>query len=85
MLAKYILSNFHPYFHVSDVGCIGLCPSVRTVKNPTAMRETQVQSVGWEGPLEKEMVTHTSILPPENPRDRGIWWATVHGIAKRQI
>ena len=24
--------------------------------------ETQVQSLGWEGPLEKEMATHSSIL-----------------------
>ena len=26
------------------------------------MQETQVQSLGWEDPLEKEMATHTSIL-----------------------
>ena len=25
-------------------------------------KETQVQSVGWEDPLEKEMATHSSIL-----------------------
>ena len=34
----------------------------QTVKNLTAMQETQVQSLGWEGPLEKEMATHSSIL-----------------------
>ena len=27
-----------------------------------AMQETQVQSLGWEDPLEKEMATHSSIL-----------------------
>ena len=27
-----------------------------------AMRETRVRSLGWEGPLEKEMATHSSIL-----------------------
>ena len=32
------------------------------VKNPPAMQETQVWSQGWEDPLEKEMVTHSSIL-----------------------
>ena len=32
------------------------------VKNLPAMRETQVQSLGWEDPLEKEMATHSSIL-----------------------
>ena len=30
--------------------------------NPPAMQETQVQSLGWEDPLEKGMATHSSIL-----------------------
>ena len=34
----------------------------QTVKNLPAMRETQARSLGWEGPLEKEMATHSSIL-----------------------
>ena len=34
----------------------------QTVKNPPAKQESQVQSLGQEDPLEKEMVTHTSIL-----------------------
>ena len=36
---------------------------VQLVKNPPAMRETWVQSLGWEDPLEKEKATHSSILP----------------------
>ena len=32
------------------------------VKHLPAMQETQVQSLGWEGPLEKGMATHASIL-----------------------
>ena len=32
------------------------------LKNPPAMRETWVQSLGWEDPLEKEMATHSSIF-----------------------
>ena len=32
------------------------------VKNPPAMQEAQVQSLGREDPLEKEMATHSSIL-----------------------
>ena len=32
------------------------------VKNPPAMQETWVQSVGWEDPLEKRTATHSSIL-----------------------
>ena len=32
------------------------------VKNLPAVQETRVRSLGWKGPLEKEMVTHSSIL-----------------------
>ena len=32
------------------------------IKNPPAMQETWVQPLGWEDPLEKGMVTHSSIL-----------------------
>ena len=32
------------------------------VKNPPAMWETWVQSLGWEAPLEKGKATHSSIL-----------------------
>ena len=31
------------------------------------MQETQVQSLGWEDPLEEEMATHSSILAWEIP------------------
>ena len=32
------------------------------VKNLPVMQETQVQSLDWDDPLEKEMATHSSIL-----------------------
>ena len=56
----------------------------QTVKNLPAIQETQVQSVGWEDPLEKEMATHSNILAWENPMDRGAWRATVQGVTKSQ-
>ena len=34
----------------------------QTVKDLPAKQEMQVQSLGWEDPLEKEMATHSSIL-----------------------
>ena len=37
-------------------------PGGSVVKNLPAKQETWVQSLGWEDPLEKEMVTHSSIL-----------------------
>ena len=38
------------------------------VKNTPAMQETWVQSLGWEGPLEKGKATHYSILAWRIPR-----------------
>ena len=32
------------------------------VNNLSAMQETQIQSLGWEDPLDKGMATHSSIL-----------------------
>ena len=37
------------------------------------MQEMQVWSLGWEDPLEKEMATHSSIIPWEIP------WTEEHG------
>ena len=36
-------------------------------ENPLAMQETQIQFLGQEDPLEKEMATHSSILTWEIP------------------
>ena len=50
------------------------------VKNPPAMQETWVQSLGWEDPLEKGKATHSNILQysgMENSMD-----CIVHGVAK---
>ena len=52
------------------------------VKNLSANWDTWVQSLGWEESLEKEMVTHSSILVWRIPVDREAWRATVHGVAK---
>ena len=41
------------------------------VKNPPVIRETWVQSLGWEDPLEEGMATHSSILAWRIPMDRG--------------
>ena len=53
-----------------------------TVKKLPAMQETQIQSLGQEDSLEKEMAAHSSILAWKNPMDREAWWATVHGVTK---
>ena len=40
----------------------------QTVKNVPAMRETWIQSLGREDPLEREIATHSSILAWRIPR-----------------
>ena len=37
------------------------------VRKPPTAQESQVRSLGWEDPLEKEMATHSSILAWEIP------------------
>ena len=54
------------------------------VKNPPAMQETWVRSLGWEDPLEKGMAAHPRILAWRIPMDRGAWRATVPGVSKSQ-
>ena len=44
-----------------SLGTLGF-PGGTDVKNPPAMQETWVRSLGWEDPLEEGMVTHSSIL-----------------------
>ena len=41
--------------------------AAQMVKNPPAMWETWVQSLGWEDPLEEDMATHSSILAQRIP------------------
>ena len=45
-------------------------------------QETQVQSLGWDDPLEEGMATHCSILAWRIPG--GVWQVTVHEVTKSQ-
>ena len=52
--------------------CVPASLVAQAVKNLPAMCETQLRSLDWEDPLEKEMTTHSTILawripPTENP------------------
>ena len=51
------------------------------VKNPPAMQETWVQSLGGEGPLEEGMAPHSVFLPGESHGQRSLE-ATVHGVTE---
>ena len=50
---------FQMYFSKLSYG-VSLVAQI--VRNPPAMQETQVHSLGWENPLEKGMTNHSSIL-----------------------
>ena len=54
------------------------------VKNLPAMQKIWVPSLGWEGPLEEGVATHSSILAWRIPMDRRAWRATVRAVAKIQ-
>ena len=51
-------------------------------KNLPIMQETQVQSLGWEGPLEKGMATHSSIFAWRIPWTTDPGWTSVPGVSK---
>ena len=38
----------------------------------------------WEDPLEEGMAIHSSILAWRISMDRGVWWATAHGVEKSE-
>ena len=54
------------------------------LKNLPAVRETWVQSLVWEDPLEQGMTAHSSILAWRIPIDQGPWQATAYGVTKSQ-
>ena len=66
LLLLWVVSvGFHsPYNHP----LIKASLVAQLVKNPPAMWETWVQSLGWEDPLKKGMATHSSILAWRIPR-----------------
>ena len=66
---------------ISIIGFLG--DSV--VKNLPTMQEIQLQSLGWEDPLEKELATHSSILAWEIPwTEEPGRLLVVHGVANSQ-
>ena len=54
------------FYQVSELDLtlpfLGASLVAQTVKNPPAMLETWVRSLGWEDSLEEEMATHSSVL-----------------------
>ena len=60
---RTLLNHSHP-----PAACIfGVSLVVQSVKNPPTGLEMQVQSLGWEDPLEEGMATHSITLAGESP------------------
>ena len=55
-ITNAFLANFSPRNEQSGF------PGGSDGKSLPAMCETRIRSLGWEGPPEKEMATHSSIL-----------------------
>ena len=70
--------NLHPLNTIHGASLVA-----QMVKNPPAMWDTWVQSLGWEDPLEEGMATHSNILAWRIPRteEPGGLWSMVHGVA----
>ena len=52
------------------------------LKHLPGMQETWVRSLSREDPLEKGKWKPTPVLLLGESHGGGVWWATVHGIAK---
>ena len=66
-MSRYLVPRIQKAFSNCQL-CFNWAPLVaQTVKNPPAMQETWVRSLGQEDPLEKGMATHCSILALEIP------------------
>ena len=70
--AIWFLEIYNISYYREDIS-----PTARRVKDPPAVQETRISSLGREDPLEKERATHSSILAWENSTDRGALQATV--------
>ena len=57
-------------------------PVAQMVKDLSAMRETQVRSLGWEDPLEKGKAIHSSSFLWRIPWTEEPEGATVHRVGK---
>ena len=79
---KKVVHNVSWVSWVTNTSRLGASLIIQLAKNPPTIRETWVESLGWEGPLEEGMTTHFSILAWRIPTDSGAWRAAVHGVAE---
>ena len=79
LIRKSDITSLNKSYHTSHF------PGGSDSKNPPAMLETWIQSLGWKDPLEEGTVTHSNILAWRIPMDRGAWRAAVHGVTESDM
>ena len=65
------IMDVYTYIHINK-NCIYASLVAQTIKNPPAMQETQVRSLGWEDPLEKGIATTPVFLTGESHGERSL-------------
>ena len=73
----------HAHLHIQDM-YTQIKPGGSAVKNPPAVQETRVLSMGLEDPLGEELSYLVQYFSLGNPVDRGAWQAAVCGVGKSQ-
>ena len=76
------MALFHHFLWLSNSTGASLVTQV--VKNLPAMLEIQIQSLGWEDPLQKRMATHSSILARIIPWTEELGGLQSVGVTKNQ-
>ena len=94
-LSQCVVECDHPALHCPLVSTLGgifvpvccYCCLVAMSGLPWRLsgKESAVQSLGQEDPLEEGMATHSSHLAWRIPMERGAWWATALGVTKIQM
>ena len=64
---SYLKIQFNVKIYIESYEVDWATLGAQMVKNPPAMQETWVRSLGQEDPLKREMTTHSSILAWEIP------------------
>ena len=62
VMSDRVFATWGLYMYIHVYVIYGTSLVAQRLKHLPGMQETQVQSLGWEVPLEKEMATHSSTL-----------------------
>ena len=77
-------SNYCVYILIV-ISILGASLVAQTVRNPLAMQETEIRSLGRKDNAGEGNGYPFQYSCLENSIDRGAWWATIHGVAKSRL